>query len=163
MWPLMFNARTDLRCDSPRLCVSAVRFSFLLGVLLALGLSGCTFTGSGTKAPPAAPPEGTYRPRIEQSIGDFGFAWGKGELATPTIYGQLLSSEIVDAWMERGFAVGGQFVDDKKFSGQADYNLTVSGSQRNTASFWLEVLNALTVLLFPYSVTQHYDLNCVLE
>ena len=136
----------------------------MLGMLCVVaGASGCTFTGAGTKQPQTRPPESTYRPRVECSIGTFGFAWGDGKLQTSTLDGRLLSGEVMDAWKERGYSVGGRFVWDQEFSGEADYNLILMGSQRNVASFGLELLNALTLTIFPYTVTQHYDLTYVLQ
>ncbi len=142
----------------------AVRTSPALLVGLALLCAGgCTFTGAGTKGPGTRPPESTYRPRVECSIGTFGFAWGDAKLQPSTLDGRLLSNEIMDAWKERGYAVGGHFVPVQEFSGQADYNLILTGNQRNSASFGLELLNALTLTLFPYTVTQRYDLTVVLQ
>ena len=136
----------------------------VLGALVALSTtSGCTFTNAGTKRPPTEPAGSIFRPRIEHTTGDFGFAWGEAALTPSTIDGYLLSSEIMDAWAARGYAVPARFVEAKEFSGKAEYQLTLSGSQRNAASFFLETLNALTLMLFPYPVTQHYDLTYVLE
>ncbi len=142
----------------------AVRTSLLLVALLAFLCAGsCTFTGAGTKGLGARPLESKYRPRIECSIGTFGFAWGDAKLQTSTLDGRLLSREIIDVWKERGYAVGGRFVHGQDFSGEADYNLILTGSQRNSASFGLELLNALTLTIFPYTVTQRYDLTLVLQ
>ncbi len=135
-----------------------------MGALLALsGASACVFTGAGTKPQPTEPATPTFRPRVEHAVGDFGFAWGEGELTMSTIDGGLLSNEIMDAWKQRGYAADGRFVESKEFSGKADYNLTLTGSQRNTASLFLEALNAFTLTLFPYTVTQRYELTYVLE
>ncbi len=120
-------------------------------------------TGAGTKGSGVRPPESTYRPRVECSIGTFGFAWGDAKLQPSTLDGRLLSTEIMGAWKDRGYAVGGRFVAAQDFSGEADYTLILMGSQRNSASFGLELLNALTLTLFPYTVTQRYDLTVVLH
>ena len=135
----------------------------VLGTLLALSTASGCFTSAGTKRPRTEVAEPTFRPRVEYSFGDFGFAWGNAELTPSTIDAGLLSGEIMDAWKDRGYAVGGQFVDDKGFSGKADYNLTLTGSQRNAASFFLELFNGLTLTVFPYTVTQRYELTYRLE
>ena len=67
------------------------------------------------------------------------------------------------AWKKRGYISDEQFLDDEPFSGTADYNLTLTGSLRGDTSFGMQVLNAVTLLLVPYTVTQHYDLHYVLE
>jgi hypothetical protein len=54
-------------------------------------------------------------------------------------------------------------VADGSFSGTAHYHLTLRGSQRGETSFWMQVLNAVTLSLVPYSVTQRYDFQYVLE
>ncbi len=134
-----------------------------LAVLLIVTTAPGCFTRPGTQ-PSLMPPVGSiFRPRIEYCVGDFGFAWGNGELTESTLDGRLLTSEILDAWTERGYAVGPHFVPSGEFSGKAEYNLTLIGNQRNVANFFLEAFNAFTVFIFPYPVTRHYDLTYVLE
>ena len=137
----------------------------VLGALLVLCcVSGCTYTAAGTISPPVEPPPGSlFRPRIEYTVGDFGFSRGGADLVRSTVDGTLLSSEILDAWNQRGYAVAAHFVEEAAFSGKAEYHLTLSGSQRNSASFFAELLNVLTVFVVPYTVRQEYDLTYVLD
>ncbi len=135
-----------------------------LAALLALcGVSGCTYTAAGRLTPPTEPPGALFRPRIEYTVGDFGFARSGTDLVRSTVDGKLLSSEILDSWNHRGYAVAAHFVEEAEFSGKAEYHLTLSGSQRNSASLFNELMNALTLFIVPYTVRQEYDLTYILD
>ena len=141
-----------------------VRTIAVLGIALVLSSApGCTYTVAGPTPPPVEPPAATCPPRVEYGSGDVTFAWGSGKPTSSEIDTRLLSDDLVRAWKQRGYIVDAQFVPEGSFSGHADYNVTLSGSQRNETSFSMLVLHALTLTLAPYWVTRHYDLQVTLE
>jgi hypothetical protein len=126
-------------------------------------MTGCqTFTFR--PLPPIEPPTASFQPRVEYAVSDFTFHMNEVEPKTSTLDGKLLSNEIMRAWEKRGYVSDATFVGTpEQFSSNAAYRLTVSGSQHNISNFWLEPLNAMTATLYPYVVTQEYDLHYVLE
>jgi hypothetical protein len=103
------------------------------------------------------------RMSLEHTVGEFTFAIGAAEPKPSLLDGELLVKEIVHAWNERGYLRDQEFIDPgSPFSGNAEYQLTLNGHQHNDSSFWIEVLNALTLMLFPYTVTHDYDMQFVL-
>jgi hypothetical protein len=135
----------------------------IYGALLALSCAcGCQ-TLAGKMPPPIEPPAPTFQPSVEHTVGEFTFAMGGADMKPASLDGRLLANEIMRAWKERGYVRDAEFVESGAFTGRADYNLTLSGSQHNDASFWAELLNALTLMMLPYNVTQEYDLHYVLE
>jgi hypothetical protein len=126
--------------------------------------SGCVLTVAGP-TPPAieAPAPITFQPRVEHTVGDFAFTLEGGKMVTSEFVGHTLSDQIMKAWKERGYISGAQFVEAGAFSHAADYDLTLSGSQYGESSIFLQILCGLTLFLTPYSVTQNYDVQYVLD
>lgn len=120
---------------------------------------GCTYIGSASTLPPIAPPKPVYQPGVEQTVGDFAFTLDGGKLITSNFQGRQLNDAILGAWKEQGYIRDQQHVEAGAFSGTADYDLTLSGSQYGESNVALQLLSGLTLTLIPYSVTQHYDLS----
>lgn len=135
----------------------------ILGLIVALSCAGGCQTFAGRSLPPIEPPAPSSPVNVEHTVEEFTYAMGSADMRSSILDGKLLGSEIMHAWQERGYVGEAKFVKKGAFSGTADYHLTWSGSQRNEASFWAQVLSGLTLLMAPYTVTQHYDLRCVLE
>lgn len=125
-------------------------------LLLVLTASGCVIVGRAAPVPPppAAPPTA---PSVAYAFQDFTFRMNDGDPEPSYFDARLLSSEILDVWEERGYVREGEHVDFDELPGGADYALTVSGSVHAHTSFWAELLNVLTLLTVPYSVTNDYD------
>lgn len=131
----------------------------VLSVLTLLTASACQ-TWPGNKPAPIAPPVALSRPTIEHTVGEFTFAMNTNEMKPSTVDGRLLTNEIMKVWKRREYITDARFIDEgHPFSGTADFNLTLSGRQHNTVSFWRELLNALTLMWIPYTVTREYDLR----
>jgi len=96
-------------------------------------------------------------------VGEFTFLLGSGTPQSSLFDGELLGGELMGVWKQRGYIRGAQLVEGGAFSPTSDYRLTLNGSLRGDTSFWLELLNALTLTLLPYTVTHHYNLQYVLE
>jgi hypothetical protein len=103
------------------------------------------------------------QPAIEHTVADFKFALGGRDMATSILDGKQLSNEIMRAWQQRGYVRSEEYVADGSFSGTADYHLTLQGSQRGDTSFTMQVINALTLSLVPYTITQRYEFAYVLQ
>lgn len=142
----------------------APRWSLLCVSLLPLWVgNGCVYTVAGTSLPPIQPAKPTTPPRVEYTVGDFAFTLEGGKLVTSHFIGKMLSDQLMAAWKERGYVSDAQFVETGAFTGATDQRLTLSGSQYGESSIFMQILGGLTLTLLPYSVTQHYDLQYVLE
>lgn len=131
-----------------------------VGLLLALPIvAGCPFSVTGPTPPPLAPPLAPEQPRIEYTVAAFSFGMGERDMVTSFLDGRLLSREIMRAWERRGYVVGAEYVDDGTFSHTADYNLTLTGCQKNATTYVREALSMLTLLLWPYPVERTYELH----
>ena len=131
-------------------------------VALSLLLSGC-YTVAGESLPPVSPVAPAQPPAVEHTVGAFTFRLGGGDPKPSFFDGQQLSTEVIGVWKKRGYIQDGQFVEGGEFTPASTLRLTLNGSLQGDVSFWMEVLNALTLTLVPYRVTQHYDLQYVLQ
>jgi hypothetical protein len=131
--------------------------------LLALAAwTGCTYTVAGDYPQAIEPPPPSFQPSVEHTVADFKFALGAGEMATSIFDGRQLSDEIMRSWQKRGYVRSEESVDDGEFSGSADYQLTLHGGQRGETGWTMQIINALTLSLVPYTITQRYEFEYVL-
>ena len=133
-------------------------------VIAAIGSfsAGCSYTVASDKLQPVRPKVPAVKPRIEHSVGDFGYTLVGGKMVTSNYAGRRLTEKITEAWKERGYIAEAAYVDASKFSGNADYNVTLSGSQYGDSSIGLQILSGLTLMVLPYTVTQQYDIHYTL-
>jgi hypothetical protein len=110
----------------------------------------------GPMAPPTAP---QFKPTVEQTVGDFAYTLADGKMITSTFQGAQLNTEIVGSWKESGYISDARPVENGAFTGAADYDVTLNGSQYGETHVVMQVLSYLTLFLVPYTVTQHYDLR----
>ena len=136
--------------------------SRLCACLTMVFVSGCFYTTAGTKLAPITPPLPDYKPSVEQTVGDFSFTLEGGKMVTSNYAGRLLNDGILGAWKERGYIREAHYVENAAFSGAADYNITLSGTQYGASSIGLQLLSGLTLFLVPYTVTQSYDIQYTL-
>lgn len=142
----------------------AFRRVVAVGLLLALPtVAGCPFSVAGPMPPPLTPPLAPEQPRVEYTVATFSFGMGGRDMVTSFLDGRLLSKEIMRAWARRGYVVDAEYVDDGTFSWTADYNLTLTGCQKNATTYLREALSMLTLLLWPYPVERTYELHYVLQ
>jgi hypothetical protein len=146
-------------------CASASVLAAQVALVVALAcVSGCTFTVVGDQPAAIAPLQPVVRPTIEYSVAEFSFALGAGDFAPSIFDGHQLGEEIMEAWVKRGYVQAEpQYVVDGAFTQAAEYRLTVRGSQRGDTGWTMEIINALTLGLVPYTIDQHYKLEFVLE
>lgn len=141
--------------------LSLFRISGLLIVLILL--SGCMYITEGTKLPPiTALPSSAFQPKIEHTVGDFSFTLEGGKMVTSNFAGKLVNENILNSWKDRKYVRDHDYVDAAAFTGKADYNLTLSGSQYGASSIGMQILSGLTLFLIPVTTTQNYDLQYTL-
>lgn len=136
--------------------------SILVWIALAL-LSGCAYMTEGTKLPPIKPlPASSSPPLIEQSVGDFAFTLEGGKMVTSNYAGKILNENILESWEDRKYIRDYDYVESGRFTGKADYNLTLSGSQYGASSIGMQILSGLTLFLIPSKTTMSYDVQYTL-
>ena len=134
----------------------------LTALLVTLVASGC-ITRSGKNLPPIQPLPPTEKAQLEQTVGNFQFTLEGGKMVTSNKAGRQLNDQILSRWKKKGYIAGSQYVKSAAFTGRADYNLTLSGSQYGDSSIVAQVFSGLTLLLIPYTVDTRYDVQYVLE
>lgn len=132
-----------------------------LCLLGAAVLGGCVVVPRRSPPPPA--PEPATPLRLAYTVGNFRFALGGGAPELSTLAGGILNDELVAAWADRGIVVEAVELEPGEAPAAADLLLTLNGTQHNDTSFGAQLLNALTLTLWPYSVTQYYDLQIELR
>jgi hypothetical protein len=136
-----------------------------VGVVLGCALigAGCVYTVPGGKLPPIEPGPGDYKPNVEQTVGDFSFTLDGGKMITSNYAGRELNKALLDEWVKRGWVRRQTYVKSSQFSNAADYNVTLSGTMYGESSVFLQVLSGLTLNILPYTVTQNYDVQFLVE
>jgi hypothetical protein len=69
-----------------------------------------------------------------------------------------LNKLILDRWQKRGLITKETYVKSSKFTGNAEYNLTLGGHQEGHSSVVMQFLSGLTLFLLPYWVNTQFDL-----
>ena len=133
-----------------------------LVALLALACSACVTISDGeldplTPAPPARPG------LVEYTIGDFEFTLEGGKIFSSQRAGRTLSNAILSQWQRKGYIENFRYVERSRFTGAADYNITLKGSQRGTSRRWQQFLSILSFLLIPHSVDTQFDIQYEME
>ncbi len=134
----------------------------LLLLLVVASSTGC-ITIAGGQLPAIQPTPPSVRATVEETIGDFQFTLEGGKMITSNKAGRLLNDEILSRWKKRGYIAEHTYVPSSQFTGKADYNLTLSGSQYGDSSIIMQILSGLTLYLIPHSVETWYDIQYTLE
>src|SRR5690349_1530120 len=134
----------------------------VIALVIALSCSGC-YTFAGTKLQPIEPEKPTYLPPLEYTVGDFAFTLEGGKMVTSNHAGRILNDGIMASWKKRGYISESKYVDGGTFTGTADYNVTLTGSQYGESSVIMQFFTGLTLFLLPSSITQNYDLQYTVE
>ena len=131
---------------------------------ISFSISGCITVAGNQLAPlPAEPSAPAVRPKIEETVGNFSFHLDGGKMITSNKMGRIINDEILKVWKKKGYIENSEYVKSSEFTGQADYNLTLSGSAYGKSSILLQILSGLTLLIIPHSVEQNYDIQYTLE
>lgn len=126
----------------------------LPGVLAA---SGCLVVGRAD-APPPAPGAAAPAPAVQYALGAVSFQMNEGDPVPSPVDARRIGAALFAAWQRRGYVRTAERVAADQFSADAPFHITLSGSVHADTSVWAQLLNALTLLLVPYPVTNHYDI-----
>jgi hypothetical protein len=130
--------------------------------LAAIGSAGCITRAGGALAPLVVTPP-AEPPTLEDTVGDYEFTLEGGKMITSNKAGRTLNDEVLRRWKKKGYIAGSEYVPSGQFSGKADYNLVLMGSQYGEASLVEELISGLTLYLLPYTIDHRYDVQYVLE
>ena len=139
---------------------TAIRGTALIFAIAALlGLTGCSYTTAGTKLAAIAPPTPSVQPSIQYTVGDYEFRLEGGAMISSESAGKLVNDAIMESWKERGYVRSAESVEPGQFGTAADYHVTLSGTQYGESSVFLQIISGLTLMILPYYVDQHYDVQ----
>ena len=125
-------------------------------------LSGCmTFSGDKLAEIEAIIP--MESPIIEESVGDYTFHLDGGALVSDNKAGRVINNALLENWKDNDYISDFTYVKTSKFTGDAKYNLTLSGHQEGESSVFMQVISGLTLFIIPHSITTSYDLVYDLE
>jgi len=135
-----------------------------LSLWLVLNATGCV-TVAGKQLPPleAVATAPTDAPSIQETVGNFSFHLDGGKMITSNKAGRIINEEILKVWKKKGYIESSQYVKSSEFTGQADYNVTLSGSLYGESSIVMQILSGLTLLVIPHSIEQKFDIQYTLE
>jgi len=120
-------------------------------------------TFSGEKLTELKPLIPMVSPKIEESVGDFTFHLDGGAMVTDNKAGRIINNAILEKWKSNKYISDFIYVKKESFTGDAQYNLTLSGHQEGQSSVAMQIISGLTLFLLPYSVNTSYDLTYKLE
>ncbi|MDF1581876.1 MAG: hypothetical protein RQ733_00780 [Methyloprofundus sp.] len=130
--------------------------------LLLTTLNGC-MTFSGDKLAELEPITPHVTPLIEESIGDFTMHLDGGKMVTDNKAGRIINDVILNNWKENNYISDFSYVSKQKFTGNAEYNLTLRGRQEGKSSVFMQVISGLTLFIIPSNMNTSYDLVYELE
>lgn len=139
----------------------ATRLAFVLAMVL-MASTGCLTRPGGALAPLALPPE-SRSVTLEYTVGDFEFTLEGGKMITSNKAGRDLNEQLLRRWKKKGYVSEFSYVESSRFTGKADYQLVLTGSQYGDSSIGAQILSGLTLLLLPYTVNTSYDVQYTLE
>lgn len=96
-------------------------------------------------------------PRVEQTVGNYSFHLDGGKMITSNKAGRILNDQILERWRKWGYISGHVYKKSSQFSGNADYEITLSGTQDGDSSILLQLVSGLTLCTLPYYVNTHLD------
>jgi hypothetical protein len=132
-------------------------------LLLSMFSTGCIALAGDNLSDIEPRPAAIPPPSIEQSVGDFSFHLDGGKMVTSNKAGRNVNKMVMDRWQQRGLIATQNYVESSRFTGNAEYNLTLGGHQEGESSVVMQVLSGLTLLIIPYSVNTKFDLVYTLE
>lgn len=135
----------------------------LCTLLVSLTTGGCAYITMGRKLAPITPPRPGFQPAVEYTVGDYSYTLEGGKMTTSEYAGHALSEVILESWKEHAYIRDFRHVEAGAFTGTADYEITMSGSQYGASSVGMQIVSGLTLFLLPYSVAQSYDIQYTLR
>lgn len=131
---------------------------------LLLSISGC-MTFSGDKLSELEPIKPSASPKIEITVSpNYQYDIDVMQVVTSNKDGRMVNQRVIEQpWRDNGYISAASYVKLGKFSGNADYNLTLSGRHTVDSSTTMQIISGLTLMIIPYTVDQTYDLIYTLE
>jgi hypothetical protein len=122
-------------------------------------------TVSGNKLAELEPIEPMVSPKIEITVSkDYIYEIGEKLVITGNKDGREVNERVIETlWENNGYISDSTYVELGNFTGNADYNLTLSGSHKEDSSTVMQIINGLTLMLIPYTEYQKYKLVYTLE
>jgi len=125
-------------------------------IILLMFTSGCvTIAGDKLRDLDRATPAAV--PTVEQTVGDFSFHLDGGKMITSNKAGRMVNDEVLSRWKRWGYVKNPTYVKSGKFSGAADYEITLSGKQEGESSIFLQIISGLSLVVIPYYVDTWID------
>jgi len=140
-----------------------MRLGLWIAFLFPLTQTACLITISGKQLAPIEPVAPALRASLEQTVGDFEFTLDGGKLITSNKAGRTLNDELLKRWKRDGYLESYAYVPSSKFSPDARWRLTLSGSQYGESSLVLQLLSGLTLYVIPHWIDTVYDIQYTLE
>ena len=136
---------------------------YSIGILLT-SLSGC-MTFSGDKLAELEPIEPMVSPKIETTVSkDYIYDIDVMQVVTSNKDGRMVNERVIELlWKNNGYISDSTYVKLGAFTGNADYNLTLSGSHKVDSSTAMQIISGLTFAIIPSFVDQEYSLVYTLE
>lgn len=133
------------------------------GTLMAT-MTGC-MTFSGDKLSELEPIKPLVSPKIETTVSpDYQYDIDVMQVITSNKDGRMVNERVIELpWKDNGYISEANYVKLGEFTGNADYNLTLSGRHTVDSSTAMQIISGLTLMLIPYTVDQEYDLVYTLE
>jgi len=131
---------------------------------LLLSLTGC-MTFSGDKLAELEPIIPLISPKIETTVSkDYIYDINVLQVITGNKDGRMVNDRVIDIlWKDNDYISESTYVELGSFTGNADYNLTLSGKHIVDSSVAMQIICGLTLMIVPSFVDQEYDLTYTLE
>ena len=140
------------------------RFFLVSALWCALGSTGCiTIPGNQLGPLTTEPVAPEILPNLQQTVGNFSFHLDGGKMITSNKAGRMVNDELLKVWKRKGYIKGSEYVKSSQFTGQADFNLTLSGSLYGRSSIFMQILSGLTLFVIPHTIEQRFDIQYTLE
>jgi len=122
-------------------------------------------TFSGEKLSELEPIKPLISPKIETTVSkDYIYDIDVMQLVTSNKDGRMVNDRVIETlWKSNDYISESTYVELGNFTGNADYNLTLSGKHVVDSSTAMQILSGLTLTIIPYFVDQEYDLIYTLE
>nr|WP_305907558.1 hypothetical protein [Methylomarinum sp. Ch1-1]MDP4520320.1 hypothetical protein [Methylomarinum sp. Ch1-1] len=127
-------------------------------------MTGC-MTFSGDKLAELEPIKPLLSPIIETTVSpEYQYDIDVMQVVTRNKDGRMVNDRVIKMlWQDKGYISDSNYVELGNFTGNADYNLTLSGRHSVDSSTAMQIISGLTLMLIPYTVDQEYDLIYTLE
>jgi hypothetical protein len=133
---------------------------FLLLVLMVISVSGCAVTYTREENFPKfeiAPPKNKVD--IETAVTNFTAHLDGGKMGTSHFFGRVEQQTIVGQWKSAGVVGKEVFQKGETWSGDADYEVVLSGRMHGESNVILQIISGLTLMIIPHYVDQNVDIT----